>query len=129
MTEPLTRAQRKLLDASSIIFGEHASAEEAAYIARQLVQCTLPHKNPGDIPLWMRRNGNLSLAIQPGMDVKTGNSYGYPYGVIPRLLLFWVTAEAVRTKNRRLELGNSLSAFMTALGLSPHTGRGKQLGF
>jgi hypothetical protein len=119
---PLTPAQRKLLDASAIIFGERATGKDAAFIARQLVQATLPHKNPGNIPLWKRTNGNITLAIQAGMNVKTSKSYGYPYGTIPRLLLFWMTTEAIRTKNRRLELGHSLSSFMSDIGLNPNNG-------
>jgi hypothetical protein len=92
------------------------------------VQATLPYKNPGDVPLWKRTNGNLTLAIQPGMNIKTGKSYGYPYGSIPRLLLFWMTTEAARNKGRcfenprRLELGSTLSGFMTELGLDPNRG-------
>ncbi len=35
-----------------------------------------------------------------------------PYGSVPRLLLAWVTTEAVKTKERELELGDSMSAFM-----------------
>ena len=35
-----------------------------------------------------------------------------------------MTTEATRTKSRRLELGNSVAAFMTGLGLNPATGRG-----
>lgn len=78
-------------------------------MARQLIQATLPHKNPGPVPLWKRTNGNLTLTIQPGIDVQRGQSYGYPYGTVPRLLLFWMTTEAVKTKSRRLELGHTLS--------------------
>lgn len=99
---------------------------EAAFIARQLIQATLPHRNPGDVPLWKRKNGNLTLGIQPGMNLETGKSYGYPYGTIPRLLLFWITTEALRTKNSRLDLGHSLSSFMRQLGLDPGTGGGKR---
>ena len=91
-------------------------------MARQLVQATLPHKNPGDIPAWTRRNGTLVLTVQPGFDGKRGKSYGCPYGTIPRLLLFWMTTEASRTKSRRLELGRSLAAFMTGLGLDSTRG-------
>jgi hypothetical protein len=120
--KPLTRAQNKLLDASVAIFTDLATVKDAAFIARELVQATLPHKNPGDVPLWKRTNGNLTLAIQPGMNIKTEKSYGYPYGTIPRLLLFWMTTEATRTKSPRLELGNSLSGFMAALGLNPNNG-------
>lgn len=118
----LTPAQRKLLDASAQIFGEHTTAKDAAYIARQLVQATLPHKNPGNVPLWKRTNGKMTLALQAGMDVKTGKSFGYPYGTIPRLLLFWMTTEAVKTKSRRLELGHSLSGFMAEIDLNPNNG-------
>ena len=121
-----TRAHRKLIDAAVEIGMERPSEQDAAYMARELVQCTLPHKDPGNVPLWKRTNGNLTLAIQPGMDVRTGETYGYPYGTIPRLLLFWITTEAIRTRSPRLELGSTLSEFMHELGLSPYTGRGKR---
>ena len=98
---------------------------ESAFIARQLVQATLPHKNPGDVPAWSRTNGNLTLTIRPGWDEKKKKLIGYPYGTIPRLLLFWITTEAIRTKNPRIELGDSLSQFMEELGLEPK-GTGKR---
>jgi hypothetical protein len=86
----------------------------------------LPHANPGNVPIWTRTNGNLTLGIQQGYDFKTSKAIGYPFGSIPRLLLFWITTEAVQTKQRRLELGKSLSAFMRGIGLDPNTGRGKR---
>lgn len=95
---------------------------ESAFMARQLVQATLPHKNPGDIPVWSRTNGGLTVSIQPGIDVKKQKVTGYPYGTIPRLLLFWLTTEAVRTNSPRIELGNNLSQFMEAIGLNPRMG-------
>ena len=115
----LTPQHEKLLDASEAIRLEPDKIE-AVFMARQLVQATLPHSNPkDDLPEWTRRNGNLTLSIIPGRktDLKTGErmSVGYPYGIIPRLLLFWMTTEAVRTKNPRLELGNNLSDFMKQL--------------
>src|SRR5512135_1103506 len=73
---------------------------DIAFMARQLVQATLPHSCPeGNPPRWVRRNGNLVLSIRPGYKTEhsTGNSVciGYPYGTIPRLLLFWITTEAI----------------------------------
>jgi len=118
---PITRQQHKLLDAAAAIRLDPDKAE-AAFMARQLVQATLPHRNPGDVPLWKRTNGNLTLAIRPGIDITTGKSYGYPYGTLPRLLLFWMTTEAVRTKNPCLALGSSLASFMRQLGLDPRRG-------
>jgi len=101
---------------------------ESAFLARQLVQATLPHKNPGNIPAWSRKNGDLTLTIRPGWDEKKEKIIGYPYGAIPRLLLFWITTEAIRTKSPRLELGDSLSQFMEELGLDPK-GTGKRSDF
>jgi len=124
--KPLTRAQQQLLEHSANIFGDLATKKDAAYLPRELVQVTLPHKNPGDVPLWTRTNGNLTVGIQPGMNLTTRESYGYPYGSIPRLLLFWITTEAIKRKSRRLELGHSLSGFMADLGLNAYTGRGKR---
>lgn len=127
----LTPAQSKLFDCSVAIFGESATSKEAAFMARQLVQVTLPHRNPGNVPEWVRRNGNLTLSIKPGYksDPKNKNSrvcIGYPYGIIPRLLLFWIITEAVRTKSRRLELGHSINKFMVEIGLNHETGGGKR---
>jgi hypothetical protein len=124
--KPLTRSQEKLLDAAAIIQMTPDNTE-AAFMARELVQCTMPHSNPGDrLPAWHRQNGNLTLTLLPGRDSKSGNSIGYPYGTIPRLLLFWITTEAVRTKKRRIELGHSLACFMREVGLDPNTGGGKR---
>jgi len=61
------------------------------------------------------------------MDINTGKSIGYPYGTIPRLLVFWLTREVLRGRKRRIELGNTLSQFMRELGLIPASeGGGKR---
>src|SRR5271165_5449828 len=122
----LTRSERKFLEHSALILGAVADTKDAAYLARELVQASLPHSNPGDVPLWTRRNGEVTLAIQPGINIRTGKSYGYPYGTIPRLLLFWITTEAIRIRSRRLELGYSLNGFMADLGMNPDPGGGKR---
>ena len=100
---------------------------ELAYMARALVQATLPHSDPGDVKVWSRKNGDLRLSVKPDwkIDEETNEEkcLGVPFGTIPRLLLFWITTEAIRTKSRHLELGPSLSHFMSELGLTPTGGR------
>ncbi len=122
----LSPTMRRILDAAAEIKAE-PNAAKLAFMTRALVQATLPHSDPGDVPIWGRTNGRLSLTIKPDwqLDPKTNQprSVGIPYGTIPRLLLFWITTEAVKTKSRRLELGTSLSAFMRELGLQPTGGR------
>lgn len=84
----------------------------------------MPHSDPGDVPIWTRTNGALTLKIRPDFDSKPLKPL-YPYGSIPRLLLFWLVTEATRKKSRHIRLGKSLDAFMREIGLSPNTGGGK----
>lgn len=98
--------------------------QQKAFMARHLVLATLPHRDPGDQPIWRRENGRFILTITPWVD--DSGKPRHPYGSIPRLLLFWVVTEAARTKSRRLRLGHNLADFMRQVGLSPDTGGGKR---
>lgn len=115
----------KFLDAATGIMLA-PDAVELAYMARQLVQCTLPHRDPGNVEQWTRESGGLVLGIIPGRDLLKNKSLGCPYGSIPRLLLFWLVTEVVQKKSRRIFLGRSLSEFMRDVGLDPNTGGGKR---
>ena len=48
-----------------------------------------------------------------------------PHGSNPRLILAWISTEAVRTGSREIVLGRSLSEFMRRLGISSTDGRGQ----
>jgi hypothetical protein len=107
------------------------TTENIVLMARDLVLVTLPHKDPGNIPRWTRRNGNITLAVQPGYkddpkDPRKSICIGYPYGSITRLILYWIVTEARRTGDPRLELGKSLAEFMRKLGLKPDGSTGKR---
>jgi Plasmid encoded RepA protein len=117
----LSPAQSRLLD-TALHLRETGYEPEKAFVSREMVQATLPHKNPGDVPAWSRINGNYALTIQPGWDSWQKQSFGYPYGTIPRLLIFWLTTEALRTGNRHVELGDHLADFMRKLGLDSSRG-------
>jgi hypothetical protein len=95
----------------SSIHGESAiEADALGFMARMLVQTTLPHRaQPGT--QYTRTDGNVTLSI-----TDLGGA-GLPYGAYPRLILIWMTTEALRTGERKLELGRSLSSFMGQLGL------------
>ena len=118
-----TRRQRQTVEAVQIYTTPPTSAD-VVFLSRELILCTLPHSDPGDVPGWSRKNGNLILSIQPGYNSEIGKSYGIPYGIIPRLILIWIVTEIIRTKIRRIELGHYLSEFLEKIGLSSYTGRG-----
>jgi hypothetical protein len=120
--KPAAPRRQRLAAEVANIYATPATPDDLAFIARELILCTLPHSDPGDVPAWSRTNGNLTLGIQPGFNHKTGKSYGLPYGIIPRLILVWMVTEVVRKKTRRLDLGERFSDFLATLGLDPSRG-------
>ena len=98
------------------------SASEAdpdlGFMARTMALCSLPRTNPGNQLHYKRVNGPYKLVMIAGSDKKL------PYGNLPRLLLAWISTEAVRTQSRVLILGDSLSEFMRELGIDSTSGRG-----
>ena len=89
---------------------------DMGFMARLLALCSLPRTNPGNRLLYKRVNGPYRLYMQAGPETKL------PFGILPRLLLAWVSTEAVRTQSRELVLGRSLSEFMRKLGMAPFGG-------
>jgi hypothetical protein len=74
---------------------EAKKAGTLGYMARILAQVTLPHSKPEGNE-YVRKNGFLTLSILAPSHV------GLPYGGIPRVVLSWLTTEAVRTKSREI---------------------------
>ena len=91
------------------------SASEAdpdrGFMARMMALCSLPRSNPGNRKEYVRLNGPYTLVMTSGFNNKL------PFGNLPRLLLAWVSTEAVRTQSREIVLGRSLAEFMRELGI------------
>ena len=103
-------------EALAIEAEEARRAGKLGYMARALVQATMPHKHTSENE-FTRSNGTYTLTMQ------APSKLGLPHGALPRLLLAWVTTEAVRTRDPVLVLGPSLSGFMEQLDLVPTGGR------
>jgi hypothetical protein len=98
---------------------EEVSPKDAGaigFMGRALVQATMPHKKQNTNE-FIRKNGAFTLTMLAPSNV------GLPYGSIPRLLMMWLTTEAVRTKEKELVLGKTLREFMGQLGLQATGGR------
>jgi hypothetical protein len=89
---------------------------DMGFMARLLTLCSLPRTDPGNRLQYKRQNGPYKLIMIAGGDNKL------PYGNLPRLLLAWICTEAIRTRDRKLILGNSLLAFMRELGINSNSG-------
>jgi Plasmid encoded RepA protein len=105
------RDDEAVLSLTEAMYSESAAGADAlGFMAKMLVQTTLPHRaQPGK--QYTRTDGDVTLSITDLGGV------GLPYGAYPRLILVWMTTEALRTSERKLELGRSLSSFMGQLGL------------
>ena len=113
---PAARHHFTRLDQATQLVGASEADPDLGFMARMMVLCSLPRTNPGTRLQYKRVNGPYKLIMIAGGDNKL------PYGTLPRLLLAWVSTEAVRTQSRVLTLGDSLSAFMRKLGIYSTSG-------
>ena len=113
LVTPQARHHFTRFDQVDRLVGAGESDSDIGYMGRLLALCSLPRTNPGVRYQYKRVNGPYKLVMLAGADNRL------PFGHIPRLLLAWVCTEAVRTQNRNLILGKSLSDFMRVVGIDP----------
>ena len=108
---PQARHHFTLADQVNQLVGASEADADLGFMARMMALCSLPRTNPGNQHQYKRVNGPYKLIMIAGGDNKL------PYGSLPRLLMAWVSTEAVRTQSRELVLGRSLSQFMRKLDI------------
>lgn len=124
--KPVPAWIREVIETHLAIETEDAKQAGAlGFMARALVIATMPYKdqkNPDGTPKesFTRQNGDFKLRIVAGYDG------GIPFGIYPRLLMSWVTTEAVRKQSPVIELGDSLSIFLRDVLDLRSTGGGKR---
>lgn len=110
--KPVPSWIREVIEAHLAIEAEDAKKAGAlGFMSRALVIATMPYKdqkNPDGTPKesFTRQNGDFKLRIVAGYEG------GVPFGIYPRLLMSWVTTEAVRKQSPVIELGDSLRVFL-----------------
>ena len=112
---PSPRARRHFtrFDQVNQLVGASEADPDLGFMGRLMALCSLPRTNPGDCRQYKRVNGPYTLIM-----TAVGQT-GLPFGNLPRLLLAWISTEAVRTQSRELFLGSSFSGFMRKLGVAP----------
>ena len=113
---PQARHHFTRFDQVDQLVGASEAVPEIGFMARMMTLCSLPRTNPGNRKEYKRVNGPYRLYMQAGPENKL------PYGNLPRLLMAWVSTEAVQTQSRELVLGRSLSEFMRTLGIGSDSG-------
>lgn len=88
------------------------------YLPAVLCQVGLP-RSPTQGRTFERISGGVSLQVEAG-SVFDGRSFvpqPIPYGIRPRLALVHIATEAIRTNSPTVDVGGSVNAFLTELGL------------
>lgn len=114
----IPRSRLKMLDYAT---QQELSIEEqnVGFSARLFAQVSLPQRNPGDIPYFERRNGNVTLTLSPALVTQRDGSRvrRYPYGIYPRLALTYIATEAFITDSPVVDLGKSMRSFLSRIGV------------
>ena len=110
-TPPPVQRGFTVADQVNQLVGASEADADLGFMGRMMALCSLPRTNPGNRFQYKRVNGPYKLIMTATGDTKL------PFGNFPRLILAWVSTEAVRTQSRELVLGRSLAKFMRELGV------------
>lgn len=94
--------------------------ESIVYQHTVMCQTVLPYRDPEELHTWTRRQGDVLLSLSAG---EAYNGFEMvtvplPFGPKARLALYHLNTQAVLSKSRHVEVGDSLTAFVKRLGLA-----------
>lgn len=115
----ITRAKLRLIEGGASIVTE--PVKNPGYLHTVLAQCGMPRRKV-EGHTYERTNGNVSLLMTAGKlwneAAEEWQPQPLPYGTRPRLALIHISAEAVRTRSPVVDVGHSVSEFLTRLGVN-----------
>lgn len=94
------------------------------FLSKIFIVANLPHREPPIGQHWIKKNGEFTLRLSGGERI-VGNEVvpiGIPYGSYARLILIWITTQAILNKSKVVKLKESLSKFMKEIGIQPTGG-------
>ena len=108
-----TRAERQAVEAAGIVLAEEVSRLGITHAG--FAMTSLPHKRIEE-PLWRRQGHRTTLLVESGRTAN-GSWIGVPYGSMARLILLYLQTEAIRTNEPEVELGRSMHAWLSRMGI------------
>ncbi len=119
---PPTRLQTRLLTANTQV--TLSPPDRADFLHTVMCQVGLPRKFT-EAKTFERQSGHVSILLEAGK-LWNGSEWieqPLPYGTTPRLVMVHVSSEAIRTKQRSVEIGHSMRQFLNMLGMQTSGGR------
>lgn len=117
-SRPVTR----LMDAAAAI--QEDPPDEVDFLHSILCEVGIPRSRT-ERRTFERNNDFMSIRLEAGALYLEGEwvEQPLPYGTKPRLVMIHVSTEAVRTRDRAVAVGRSMSEFLRRLGLGDSGGR------
>ena len=115
---PLPAGVHRLVTASAEIMDGPPDRPE--YLHAVLCQVGLP-RSKQEGRTFQRTSGNASLLLEAGsraVGLGQWKEYPLPYGSKPRLVLYHLCSEAIRTQSHIVDVGGSVREFLRRVGLS-----------
>lgn len=118
MTSNIAKIKRSITD-PAVALSDGVGDEDPAFLHAVLCQLGLP-RSPSQDRSFVRSSGSASLRVDAGQwyDGRHWVDMPLPSGTRPRLVLFHVCSEAIRTKSPVVEVEQSTSAFLKRLGIA-----------
>jgi hypothetical protein len=117
----VTPTTKRLIDAHADIID--VRTDEIAFSHSVLCQTSLPYK-PTNERVWIRDQSKVSLLIEAGRarhpDTGKWVELPLPHGEKPRLVMLHLNSEALRTASPIIDVQDSMTAFVRALGIHVH---------
>lgn len=121
---PVVRRRRVTRDA---IANNAFSRDDLRHIHSVLAICSLPYNRlPLEVREFERSQGRMRLKVKAGELLSPDGEWvpqPVPYGARSRLLMLHTCNEALRQKSPTIEIEDSMSSFMRALGIQPTGGK------
>lgn len=114
----------RLAITSADIFMNEPTGQDIGFQHTVLCQVGMPRKKT-DERVFERRNGNASILLEAGR-LWTGTEWEeqeLPYGPIPRLVMIYISSQAIVSQNPVIEIGDSLTEFMRRLNIEKSGGK------
>lgn len=113
---------RNLVDLAAEVL-DHGDGS-ISYLYSGFAMLSFPYKQlPNVTDVWERRNGAYTMLVEPGVIPEAAGSkqYGVPYGSRARLIVLFLSTQAVKNQSRIVSLGGSMNEWMRRMGID---GRG-----
>lgn len=113
-----TKLQRRIVDASLTI--ADLAVDRPEFLHAVLCQVGLPRSRQ-EGRTFERHSGNASLLLEAGqrtVGLGKWQECPLPYGAQPRLVLYHLCSEAIRTQSNIVDVGGSIREFLGRVGIS-----------